>query len=279
MLTTSRCPLSLAISCNMDDAALIQAMPHFLRQRRYFEYDTCLFGGLRATVTEVISPGLNPEQLQALHNSEESQAILRGHTVQAPNHMGRLVFNKRWKLGCKADGFRLELGLFMERVVRPLLWSGLDAEHATLGEVVYQQEPTLRVQLPGQRALGNPHIDYQYMRQPTEVNVWLPLTKVTEQNTLYTESQPGAGDFSPLLADFGTGVLFYGSQCRHYSVNNSSETLTRVSMDFRCIRDDHFITEYISPISQQGKALFRLGEHYTSTRLEREWRLSRGWPA
>ena len=58
-------------------------------------------------------------------------------------------------------------------------------------EVVYQLEPTLRVHMPGQRALGAKHVDYSYKRQPTELNVWLPLTKVGEGNTLWAESTPG----------------------------------------------------------------------------------------
>ena len=58
-------------------------------------------------------------------------------------------------------------------------------------EVVYQLEPTLRVHMPGQRALGAKHVDYSYKRQPTELNVWLPLTPVGEGNTLWAESTPG----------------------------------------------------------------------------------------
>lgn len=73
---------------------------------------------------------------------------------------------------------------FASKVVAPLLYAGDDV----IGEVVYQRDPTLRVHLPGQEALGNQHRDYDYKRQPTEVNVWLPLTPVGDRNTLWAES-------------------------------------------------------------------------------------------
>lgn len=66
------------------------------------------------------------------------------------------------------DDYCRSLGLFVEKVVAPLLYSG---EGEEVGEVVYQRNPTLRVQMPGFDALGHRHNDYMYKRQPTETNV------------------------------------------------------------------------------------------------------------
>ena len=64
----------------------------------------------------------------------------------------------------------------------------------------------------GQAALGAAHIDYSYKRQPTEVNVWIPLTPVDARNTLWVESAPGQEDYAPFVGDYGEAFLFWGNQ-------------------------------------------------------------------
>jgi hypothetical protein len=49
-----------------------------------------------------------------------------------------------------------------------------------------------------------------------------------------------------MQADYGTAVLFWGNQCKHYSTPNTC-TITRVSLDFRVVRADDFIGDYIHP--------------------------------
>ena len=191
------------------------------------------------------------------------------HGQHNTNTPGRMVFHKRWKASAvDATGhqFRRALGIFVEQVVAPLLYNGGpgDADgggggggEAGVGEVVYQRNPTLRVQMPGYEALGakqvkahhegavkalpshsttlqpfdrrcslkcqhapesielplarrpsprhhappppraymahmahmiyapTRHNDYKYKRQPTEINVWIPLTWVGPGNTLW----------------------------------------------------------------------------------------------
>jgi hypothetical protein len=64
---------------------------------------------------------------------------------------------------------------------------------------------------------------------------------------------------------------YSGSQCQHYSVPNTSSG-TRVSLDLRVIREDHFVRDYIHPESRKQAADFKVGGHYTTTVREREWR-------
>lgn len=46
-----------------------------------------------------------------------------------------------------------------------------------------------------------------------EVNFWVPLSRVYGTNSLWTESEPGKGDFRPVEAEPGVGFRFYGNQC------------------------------------------------------------------
>lgn len=107
--------------------------------------------------------------------------------------------------------------------------------------------------------MGRPHRDYEYHRQPGELNFWLPLNRVFGTNTLYTESLPGAGDFHPLELSFGRGVRFWGNQVRHYCVANDSGT-TRVSMDFRAIALHNFNPDFVDALGRRTK--MRLHEAY-----------------
>jgi hypothetical protein len=76
-------------------------------------------------------------------------------------------------------------------------------------------------------------------------------------------------------------VLFYGNQCRHYSVGNTDPLRTRVSLDLRAVRSDLFLPAYVAPAeaagnkNKTGRAHFKLGQHYTSTAIERAWRAGR----
>jgi hypothetical protein len=121
------------------------------------------------------------------------------------------------------------------------------SEYVFHTNVFSQVRPTLRMHMPGQPSCVARHTDYIYHRQPTETNVWIPLTAVGGTNSLWSESEPQRQDFAPFETDgFGTAVLFWGNQCEHYSVPNTTDT-TRVSLDLRVIRADLFVADYIAP--------------------------------
>jgi len=148
--------------------------------------------------------------------------------------------------------FNATLHTFVRGVVAPLLRVDADS-------VAYQHSPTLRIAYPCGKVLGHPHRDYEYHRQPGELNFWLPLTRVFGSNTLHIESKPGAGDFHPLELSFGRGVRFWGNQVSHYCVANDSGT-TRVSIDFRAIALHNFNPDYIDGLGRRSR--LRLGEAY-----------------
>ena len=67
-----------------------------------------------------------------------------------------------------------------------------------------------------------------------EVNFWLPVTSVFGSNTLWLESEPGAGDFRPMELSAGELLRFNGYECRHYTMPNETAA-SRVSFDWRAI--------------------------------------------
>jgi len=64
------------------------------------------------------------------------------------------------------------------------------------------------------------HNDMDYHHQPSEINYWLPLSRVHDSNSLWVESKPGLGDMHPLNLDYGQYCRFYGNQCRHQTKPN-----------------------------------------------------------
>jgi hypothetical protein len=118
--------------------------------------------------------------------------------------------------------------------------------------IIYQKRPTFRVHLPNNVAVpsdvgGDPerpglHYDAQFNHPLGEINFWVPFTRTTEYNTVWTESERDKGDFHPVLIDNGNILQFYGNQVWHYNRINRGDA-TRVSFDFRVIplseyRDD-----------------------------------------
>jgi hypothetical protein len=80
------------------------------------------------------------------------------------------------------------------------------------------------------------HNDMEYHHQPSELNFWMPLTKVWDTNSLWVESHPGLGDMHPLNLEYGQFCRFYGNQCRHTCLPNRTGK-TRVSLDFRAVSE------------------------------------------
>jgi hypothetical protein len=143
---------------------------------------------------------------------------------------------------------------FVRHVVAPLLNEEPD-------DLVFQRNPTLRVCLPSDQPMGVPHTDYEYHHMPSEVNIWIPLTRVYASNTLHTESRPGAQDFQPVELAYGEGLRFWGNKCRHYTVPNATTT-TRVSLDFRVMARDRFNPHFRDMRGGRVGGQFRIGQYY-----------------
>lgn len=111
----------------------------------------------------------------------------------------------------------------------------------------YQYPPSLRVQAGRSNVFGRVHRDLEYGHQEGEINFWMPLTDVRQTSTtLWAESAPDLGDFSPLDVNYGEIASFHGSLCHHYVPPNRSPH-TRVSMDFRVGVGEHFDPKWELP--------------------------------
>mmetsp|Transcript_131621 Transcript_131621/g.421244 ORF Transcript_131621/g.421244 Transcript_131621/m.421244 type:complete len:337 (+) Transcript_131621:153-1163(+) len=131
----------------------------------------------------------------------------------------------------RSDAHRRFLQLydaFVAEVLAPALCPG--------GAVLAQRPPCVRVHLSGQRAAKGKigmHKDSDYPGHcEAEINFWVPLTCVGGANSLYVESAPGLGDFTPLEMEYGQVYRFYGYGCRHHTMANETAS-TRVSFDTR----------------------------------------------
>jgi|EP00945_MAST-04E_sp_MAST-4E-sp1_P009025 hypothetical protein len=179
-------------------------------------------------------------------------------TINRPHGAGHAKSDREKAL---FERYETILREFCRDVVSPLLGVGPEEDVA----IVYQRRPTLRVGMPAKKPMGHPHCDYEYHHQPGEINFWIPLNSVFGSNTLWTETAPGKGDFSPLVLQYGSAIRFWGNQCKHYTVANDSGK-TRVSLDFRVIRADRFNPDFVCSRGKPGQ--FRIGQYYLSTSLD-----------
>ncbi len=106
----------------------------------------------------------------------------------------------------------ISLGCFSgEQSFNQVLPNLLGGERA----LCWQAHPTMRVILPSEEPVGVPHCDHDYRHPRSEINIWVPLTKVLSRtlwnyytcssqvqgsNTLWTESEPSLGDYHPLVS-------------------------------------------------------------------------------
>ncbi len=137
-------------------------------------------------------------------------------------------------------------------------------------EYIVQKEPSFRIHLPNNSALGardsdtdsdiiGIHCDADYNHPPNETNFILTLTGQSDTNTCYTESEPGKGDFHPLNFPYGSIQKFNGNQCRHYNRKNVSD-ITRISCDFRVIPGSKYQESEFDAIHSGRK--FKVGHYY-----------------
>ena len=100
--------------------------------------------------------------------------------------------------------------------------------------LIYQSRPTLRVNFPNNKAVGDWHRDRDYNHPIEEINVWVPITKSNNTNTIWIESEFDKNDFAPINLDYGQFIMF-DSGLKHGNKLNM-EDKTRISFDFRVIQ-------------------------------------------
>merc|ERR1719474_373893 len=127
-------------------------------------------------------------------------------SFQSKTHGRPKLANRRWRSRGLVGKYHAELrflyGQFVEEVIKPCVRAAADEE------LVFQRMPVLRIQTPSTKALGKRHRDEEYMRQLTEINIWLPLVDVSGNNSLWVESERDLGDFHPFNLEYGQFVRF-----------------------------------------------------------------------
>lgn len=110
---------------------------------------------------------------------------------------------------------------FVKFVIAPL-YGGVHA---------YQIPPTFRFHYSG-KGSSSFHRDRDYGVNSGRLNVWLPMTRVWDTNSIWIESEDGKEDFAAVELEYGQALIFDGANLCHGSRWNTTDS-TRVSFDFR----------------------------------------------
>ena len=106
-------------------------------------------------------------------------------------------------------------------------------------KILYQKVPTFRTQVPNNLGVAEWHCDADYNHAEEEWNIFLPLTKAYDTNTIWAESKPGKEDYTPMNAQVGDYYFWQGSKLRHGNKTNDTKK-SRVSIDFRVMPYSHY---------------------------------------
>ena len=214
-------------------------LPPALRVERLHRYDAVAYP-FASLIGDVIRPGGFTGPLHQIHQCREVQNWLAGvkkDNVRAYT-MRRNYVDKRYKNSCafQPGSPTGECYLqFLRDVVRPAVYAGLGLKGTDGCAILYQRDPNFRCHLPDTgHLLVHKHCDADYHHQQNEVNFWLAITRSFGNNTLWSESSPGRGDFHPFELEVGEMKQFWGNQCSHYTVPNDTDH-TRITIDFRII--------------------------------------------
>ena len=99
------------------------------------------------------------------------------------------------------------------------------------GISAYQCPPSFRFHYCG-RGSSVFHRDRDFGVEDGRINVWVPLTPVWGDNSLWIENEMDSNQYTPLCLELGQALIFDGVNLGHGSKINTT-TSTRVSFDFR----------------------------------------------
>jgi len=101
--------------------------------------------------------------------------------------------------------------------------------------MIFQSFPSVRFQYMDSVAVP-PHKDSDDLSNHPlgEKNFIIPITKMSNTNSLYIESEPDKKDFENIKLNPGELFYFNGNTCTHYNMRNKEGKL-RISLDFRII--------------------------------------------
>lgn len=197
---------------------------------------------------EVVRDLFNISSLDQIHTILDKQLDI----PTDPNQDQQTVFHKKfYTLYDSPDSEFLKIYKSFVDHIANNYFNGLD--------IIYQTKPTFRVQAPNNIAVAKWHKDKAYNHSSNEINIFLPLTKAFDTNTIWAESEEDKGDYSPMNANIGEFYIWNGANLNHGNKKNETG-VSRVSVDFRLILEDNFAYEGTSVTT---KVPMKLG-HYWS---------------
>jgi hypothetical protein len=133
-------------------------------------------------------------------------------------------FHKKYYNEIKNTEFYKIYENFVREVIQPTIKEN----------ILYQAIPTFRVHMNGNLGVGAFHKDSEYSHSNHEINIFLPVTNASGNNTIWSESEIGKGDFKPMNANYGEIYVWDGANLMHGNkINDTGQT--RVSFDFRIL--------------------------------------------
>jgi hypothetical protein len=163
---------------------------------------------------------LGTERLDLLHEL--------GDPVRFSTYVDRLNY-RAGQLKQQAQEIKRECKALMDEVIAPVV-----------GEIkAFQFPPSFRCHLSGAGTASSFHRDGdpKYGIAPDTINVWIPLTKVYGNNSIYIEMTRGAGNYQPVSLVPGELLLFDACHLTHGSYSNDT-AVSRVSFDIRFVPKD-----------------------------------------
>lgn len=207
--------------------------------RKIVEYDTSLF-----PFRVLIEDFLGEKDLELIHEKYNVPLVVRENDQETDYHK---IFYKNCDLNSGFD----EL---YKKFVKEYVSSMFDDN-----KIVYQKRPTFRIHLNNNKAVGEFHRDSEYNHPLQEINMFVPMTECVDTNTIWIEKTPGAEDFEPINLKYGQAFVFNGGLLTHGNkVNRTNQT--RVSFDFRIIRNKDYKNSFHSSINSSQK--FEVGGYY-----------------
>jgi hypothetical protein len=266
--------------------ALYCTIPPALREECVHRYDTARYpfaellaavvapplperGDDAAATAAAGLPGCAVTVLQLIHHRPDVSNWLREmHCNKARAYaVRRNIIDKRLKAARPFDP-QAELGRCYLRLLREVVMPAVHRSLRASGDasdtgILYQRVPNFRCHLPETgHLLVHKHRDADYHHQQNEINFWLPCTPAYGNNTCWSESAPGKGDYRPFEMEVGEMMQFWGNQCMHYTVPNDTPH-SRLTIDFRVIPLQHYAESYPSSHSQKtGQPRFDKGAYF-----------------
>jgi hypothetical protein len=256
---------------------------------RYFDYDTATYPFAEHIRRMLVDKGLlDATQAAALDKLENLHRVLRPELM----NLDASEINEVTRSFYEQDKEFLDTyERFYRDVIRGRVTEGQD--------FLFQTTPTIRFHFPNQKGFNwSPrfHTDVMLGHPPQEVNLWLPVTRTFDTNTMRLAGLAdslgifeGVGlDFKefarlvqeehsmqkkcqevskPVCLDYGQFVAF-DSRCLHATQENKTHS-TRISLDFRVLplKDYHSLSVVYRGTGRR-QMLFQQGHYYDARTSE-----------